>query len=166
MKPFHLKDTRIFVPPYMKDLQEMINTTKERSVDISNGLNGIILGNKVLTPYQFKESFIAKKDDKNLVLTYEKTDKWGISYFLLPNPIPCEPLRFRHKPIHQDTYLFRVWKQVHMCIPFAVSNGKGMYGLDSPDQFTPVFDRHGHLIGINSGVFCDKLLCIPIQELV
>lgn len=166
MKAFHLKDTRTFVPPYMRGLEELVITTKERSVDLAHGVRGFVIGNKVLAPFQFAESIVATKENHKLVLTFEKTDKWGISHFLLPFNLPCEPLHFRHKPLHQDSYLFRVYRHVTLCTPFPVSDKKGKYGLDAPDQFGPVYDRHGHIIGINSGVFCEKLLCIPIQELV
>ena len=166
MKAFHLKDTRIFLPPYKGNLEEMLSVTKERSIELSHGVRGFILGNKVVTPYQYKISMIASKDGHDIVLTYEKTDRWGVSHFLLPYPIPCEPLHFRHEKIHKDSYLFRVYTLVTLCHGFAVSDKKGEYRLEQPDQFCPVFDRHGHLIGINTGVYCDKLLCIPIQELV
>jgi len=166
MKAFHLNDIRVHLPPYKGVLDEILSVTKERSVDLSHGVRGFILGQKVLTPYQFKESFIASKDGHNIVLTYEKTDKWGISHFLLPYPIPVEPLHFRHEKIHKDSYLFRVYRHVTLCSAYAVSENQGNYGLEAPDQFSPVFDRHGHIIGINSGVYCDKLLCIPIQEVV
>lgn len=166
MKAFHLKDVRTYLPPYTRELEDMLSVTHERSVELSHGVRGFILGQKVVTPFQYRESIIASKDGHNIVLTYEKTDKWGVSHFLLPYPIPAEPLHFRHEKIHKDSYLFRVYLQVTLCHAFAVQDQKGSYGLDAPDQFCPVFDRHGHLIGINSGVFCDKLLCIPIQELV
>ena len=166
MKPFHLKDIRTFLPPYKDKLEEMLSVTRERSVELSHGVRGFILGQKVLTPYQYSESFIATKDGHNIVLTYEKTNKFGVSYFLLPYPIPVEPLHFRHEPLHNDSFIFRVYRHIIMCKAHKVSSGTGKYGLDAPDQFCPVFDRHSHLIGINSGVFCDKLLCIPIQELV
>jgi hypothetical protein len=166
MKPFHLKEIRMYFPPLSKELEEMLSVTKERSVELSHGVRGFILGQHVLAPHAFQQSCIAKKDGQNIVLTFEKTDNMGVTHFLMPYDIPCEPLHFRHEKIHHDTFLFRVYNQVRLCHPFAVQDGKGEYGLDAPDQFCPVFDRHGHLIGINSGVFCDKLLCIPIQELV
>ena len=165
MKAFHLKDVRTFLPPYKPSLATMLEVTKERSVDLSHGIRGFILGNKVLAPHSFQESFVASKDGHNIVLTFEKVDKWGISHFILPFSIPVEPLHFRKERIHKGTYFFRVYRHIMLCSGFAVTARKGMYGLDAPDQFCPVFDRFGHLIGINSGVFCNTLLCIPIQEI-
>jgi len=166
MKAFHLNDKRKFLPPYSKELEQMVEVTRERSIDLSHGVVGFILGNKVLAPFAFDQSMIASKDGHDIVITHEKVDKWGISHFLLPYPIVCEPLHFRHKRIRKDTFLFRVYKQVTLSYPFSVEERQGHYGLDSPDQFCPVFDRHAHLIGINNGVFCEKLLCIPIEHLV
>jgi hypothetical protein len=166
MKPYHLKEVRTFLPPYQKILEDMLSVTRERSIELSHGVRGFIIGQRVIAPYSFQKSFIAKKDGHNIVLTFEKTDRMGVTHFLMPFEIPCEPLRFRHKNIFNDTFLFRVYNRVILCHSFPVRDNKGQYGLDAPDQFCPVFDRHGHLIGINSGVFCDKLLCIPIQELV
>lgn len=166
MKPFHLKHIRTFSTPYSKELSEMLSVTKERSVTFQNGVRGFIVGQHVFAPYHQKESCIVEKEGHKLVLTYVKTDKWGISHFLLPFDIPCEPLHFRHTPIHRDTFLFRVFNQVNLCEKFPVQTGKGQYGLDSLDQFCPVFDRHCHLIGLNNGVFCHQLLCLPIQLLV
>jgi hypothetical protein len=166
MKPFHLRDVRMFLPPYTLVLDTILFVTKERSIELAHGVRGFILGQHVVAPHSFRESLIAEKDGQKIVLTYEKTDKWGVSHYLLPFNLPCEPLHFRHERIHKDSYLFRVYRYITLCHAYGVSAGKGMYCLDAPDQFCPVFDRHGHLIGINSGVFCDKLLCIPIQELV
>jgi hypothetical protein len=166
MKAFHLKDVKTFLPPYKTELAEMLRTTEERSIELSHGVRGFIIGRHVLAPYQYSESFIATKDGFNIVLTYEKTDKWGVSHFLLPYTIPCEPLHFRHEHLHSDTFLFRVYRHVNMCKAYKVINQQGQYGMDAPDQFSPVFDRHCHLVGINTGVFCDRLLCIPIQLLI
>jgi hypothetical protein len=165
MKAFYLKDIKVLPPPYKKEMVEVLSVTKEHSVELAHGVRGFIFGNRVLAPHSFQASLIAQKDGHNIVIQYEKTDKWGISHFILPYSIPCEPLHFRHQKIHSDTFLFRVYDVVTLCSPFSVKDRKGLYGLDSPDQFSPVFDRHGHLIGINSGVFCDKLLCIPIQAI-
>ena len=166
MKPYHLKVVRTFLPPYVNELATMLETTKERSLELSHGVRGFILGKHVLAPYQYNQSMIGSKDGHNIVLTYEKTDKWGISWFLLPFDIPVEPLHFRHERIHSDSFLFRVYRHITLCKKFSLQESKGSYGLEAPDQFCPVFDRHSHLIGINSGVFCDRLLCIPIQELI
>jgi len=166
MKPYHLKDIRNFLPPYKNELAEMLSVTKERSIELSHGVRGFILGQHVLAPHAFNESLIGEKDGQKIVLTYEKTDKWGVSHFLLPFTIPCEPLHFRHEHIHADSFLFRVYRHVTMCKAYKVSTGSGQYGLDAPDQFCPVFDRHAHLVGLNTGVFCDRLLVIPIQLIV
>jgi hypothetical protein len=166
MKPYYLKDVKTFLPPYKNELAEMLRITQERTIELSHGVRGFIIGQHVLTPYQFNQSFIGTKDGFNIVLTYEKTDKWGVSHFLLPYTIPCEPLHFRHEHIHSDSFIFRVYRHVTMCKAYKVHKQQGQYGMDAPDQFSPVFDRHAHLIGINSGVFCDQLLCIPIQELI
>jgi hypothetical protein len=166
MKPYHLKDIRTFLPPYKQDLQNMLEVTRERSIELSHGVRGFILGNKVITPHAFNQSLIASKDGQKIVLTFEKTCKWGVSHFLLPYPIPCEPLHFRHEKLHKDSYLFRVYRHVTLCSAYPVIAGSGQYGLDAPDQFCPVFDRHAHLIGMNTGVFCDRLLCIPIQAII
>jgi hypothetical protein len=166
MKPFHLKDVRTFLPPYKRELANMLEVTQARSIDLACGVRGFILGNKVLAPHSFQESILASKDGHKIALTFEKTDKWGVTQFLLPYPIPLEPLHFRKEKLHKDTFLFRVYRHITMCSAYKVVTGSGMYGLDAPDQFCPVFDRHGHLIGINSGVFCDRLLCIPIQEII
>lgn len=166
MKPYHLKDIKTFLPPYKNELAEMLSVTKERSIDLSHGVRGFIMGQKVLAPYQYHESIIGEKDGFKIVLTYEKTDKWGVSHFLLPYPIPCEPLHFRHEHLHPDSFIFRVYRHVTMCKAYKVTQGSGNYGLDAPDQFAPVYDRHAHLIGINTGVFCERLLCIPIQLIV
>jgi hypothetical protein len=166
MKPFHLRDIRTHLPPYKGVLDVILSVTKERSIELAHGVRGFILGQHVVAPHSFRESLIATKEGHKIVLTYEKTDKWGVSHYLLPYQIPCEPLHFRKERLRSDSYLFRVYRHITLCHAFGVTAGSGMYGLDAPDQFCPVFDRHGHLIGINSGVFCDKLLCIPIQELV
>lgn len=166
MKPYHLKDIRTYSAPYSKELEEMLSVTRERSIELAFGVRGFILGQHVVAPHSFQKSIIAKKDGNDIVLTFDKTDKWGVTHFLLPFPIPCEPLHFRKSKIRTDTFLFRVYDDVKLCSPFAVNAGKGLYGLDKADQFCPVFDRFGHLIGINSGVFCEQLLCIPIQEIV
>ena len=144
----------------------MVKITNERSLELTSGVRGFIIGNKVLTPYQYKKSFVAKKDGKDIVLTFQKTDKWGISHFILPFTVPCDPLSYRKEPLHPDTFMFRVYRHVTLCSPYVITRGKGEYGLDAPDQFCPVFDRHCHIIGIVSGVFCDKLLCIQIQDIV
>lgn len=166
MKPYHLKDVKTFLPPYKTELAEMLRITKERSIELSHGVRGFILGQHVLAPHAYNISLIGEKDGKKIVLTYEKTDKWGVSHYLLPYHIPCEPLHFRHEPLHSDSFLFRVYRHVTMCKAYKVTNGKGEYGLDAPDQFCPVFDRHAHLLGLNTGVFCDRLLCIPIGLIV
>jgi hypothetical protein len=166
MKPYHLKDIKTFLPPYKNEMAEMLSVTQERSIELSHGVRGFIMGQHVLAPHSFHESIIAEKEGHKIVLTYEKTDRWGVSRFLLPYPIPCEPLHFRHEHLHADSFIFRVYRHVTMCKRYKVTTGSGMYGIDAPDQFCPVFDRHAHLIGINSGVFCDRLLCIPIQLLI
>jgi hypothetical protein len=166
MKPFHLKQIRTYLPPYSKELQEMLNITKERTVVFETGVRGFILGNHVLAPHCHKEDAIAEKDGQDIPLMFEKTCKYGISRFLLPYDMPVEPLSFRQRAILKDTFLFRVFNQIHLCSKFTVTTGKGIYGLDSLDQFCPVFDRHAHLIGMNSGIFCKKLICIPVEHLV
>lgn len=166
MKPFHLRDIRTHLPPYKDVLERILSVTNERSIELACGVRGFILGQHVVAPHSFRESFIAKKDGHNIVLTFEKTDKWGVSRFLMPFPIALEPLHFRHAKIRSDTYLFRVYRHITLCHAYGVTAGSGMYEIDAPDQFCPVFDRHGHIIGINSGVFCKRLLCIPIQQLI
>lgn len=166
MKPYHLKDLRTYLPPYKRELAEMLHITRERTVILSHGVHGFILGNKVLAPYHYNESVIGSKDGHDIVLTFQKVDKWGISHFLLPFDMPCEPLHFRHEPLHKDSYFFRVYRHVTLCSGFAVENKKGKYGMDAPDQFCPVFDRKVHLLGIVSGVFRGNLLCVPITEIV
>lgn len=166
MKPYHLRNVRVFKPPYKPELEYMITTTQERSVNLSRGIRGFILGRSVLAPYQYNRSLIARKDEQDIVLTHQKVDRWGISHFSLPFDFPVEPLHFRHERVHPETFLFRVHTHITLCARFPVQNQRGSYGLETPDQFCPVFDRHGHLIGINSGVFCNELLCIPIQHIV
>jgi hypothetical protein len=144
----------------------MLEVTRERAIELSHGVRGFILGNKVVTPYHYNESFIGQKDGHNIVLTYEKTDRWGVSHFILPFPIPCEPLHFRRESLHKDSYLFRVYRHVTLCSGFAITKGGGDYGLDAPDQFCPVYDRHAHLLGMCTGVFCNKLVFVPIQDLI
>jgi len=166
MKAFHLKDVRTFLPPYKENLEYMLTITKERSVTFHNGVRGFIVGNFVLAPFHQSESCIVKKDGHDLVLTYNTTNNWGVSIFLLPFTIPCEPLHYRNKKIDRDTFLFRVFNHITLCSAFAVRNQAGEFGMDAPDQFCPVFDRHGHLIGITNGVFNGKPLCVPIKFLV
>jgi hypothetical protein len=166
MKPYHLKDIKTFLPPYKTELAEMLRTTQERSIELSHGVRGFIIGHHVLTPYQYNQSLIGEKDGHKIVLTFEKTNRWGVSQFLLPYEIPCEPLHFRHEHIHADSFLFRVYRHITLCKGFKLIKGNGMYGLDAPDQFGPIYDRHCHLVGINTGVFCNQLLCIPIELLI
>lgn len=166
MKPFHLKHSTTLLPPYSKELLEMLSVTRSRSINFETGVRGFIAGQHVLAPFCHKEDCTAQKDGKDIPLMFEKTDKWGVSHFLMPYIIPVEPLTFRQSLIYKDTFLFRVFNQVHLCYKFPVTTGNGRYGLDKLEQFCPVFDRHAHLIGINTGVFCDKLICIPIQEII
>jgi hypothetical protein len=166
MKAFHLKDIKTFIPPYKEYLENLLTITNERSIDLTDGVRGFIVGRHVLAPHAYQESIIASKDGFKIVLTFEKTCNWGVTHYLLPYEIPCEPLHFRHEHIHSDTFFFRVYRHITMCSAFKVMGGKAWYGLNAPDQFCPVFDRHGHLIGMNTGVFGEHLLCIPIQLLI
>lgn len=166
MKPFYLKDIRSYQDGYKAELLSMIETTIERRVHFADGSRGFIIGDFVYAPFHQEKSCVAKKDNKDLVLTFDKIHKFGVAIFKLPFGIPCEPLHFRHAKIHKDTFLFRVFDDVTLCRGFSMLSTKGMFEVRQPDHFCPVFDRFGHLIGINAGIFCGERICMHIQELL
>lgn len=166
MKAFYLKPQREIVAPFCKEVEEMLTIESERSIELPNGGIGYILGDRVITPFFYKESCIGRKYDRNIVLTYEKTSVWGISYFKLPFGIPCELLHFRREHIHSDTFFFKVSDDVHLCRGANVQNTRGKFEVNTPADFCPVFDRHAHLVGFNVGLMHDTWLTIKIEEIL
>jgi len=170
MKAFHLKAQREIKAPFCKEVAEMLAVEKEHSIELPlpNGVIGMgyILGEQVIAPFFYRESLVAKKDGHNIVLTYLGTSPWGVSYFNLPFPIICEPLHFRHEPLHTGTFLFKVSDNVQLCIGVNPSTKKGKFEVGVPADFCPVFDRHAHIIGFNVGMIDQRWLTIKIQELL
>jgi len=166
MNPFYLKEVRSYTEPYSKELQSMIDTTQERRVDFADGSRGIIIGEFVYAPFYIDKSCLVKKDDKDIVLTFKGVHKMQVAIFELPFPIIVEPLTFRTKRIQKDSFLFYVFDTVTLCRPFPMTYQQGRFEITKRNHFCPVFDRFGHFIGINAGVFNNERLCIPIQEIL
>jgi hypothetical protein len=166
MKCFHLKSQKELKPPFAREVTEMLAIEKEHSINLPfNGI-GYIIGDRVLAPFFFKENMTAQKDGHNIVLTYENTSVWGVSYFRLPFPIVCEPLHFRHEHLHKDTFFFKVSDDVQFCKGLNISSTKGKFEVGIPADFCPVFDRHAHLVGMNVGLLHNTWLTIKIEELL
>ena len=166
MKAFHIKSTHEIKPPFCKEVTEMLSVEQERSVNLTGGGIGYILGEQVITPFFYKESFVAKKDGHDIVLTYVGTSVWGVSYFNLPFPIVCEPLHFRHESLHSDSFIFKVSDDVQLCKSTKITKEKGKFEVGVPADFCPVFDRHAHLLGFNVGLLRNMWLTVKIQELI
>lgn len=166
MKAFHLKPQQELRPPFSKTLQEMLFIEGQRSVKFKNGGIGYILGEMVIAPFIYQESCIVLKDEHNLVLTYEGTSNWGVSYFKLPYKIPCEPIHFRKQYLHQDTFFFKVSDTIELCSGIGITEKSGKFEIDKPADFCPVFDRHAHLLGFCIGLLHNKPLAVKIEELI
>ena len=166
MKAFHLKSVKEIKPPFCKEIQEMLSVEQERSVNLPSGGIGYILGEQVITPFFYKQDMIAQKDGHDIVLTFVSTSVWGVSYFKLPFPIVCEPLHFRHEPLHRDSFLFKVSDDVQLCKGVNVTKKQGKFEVGVPADFCPVFDRHAHLLGFNVGLLHNMWLTIKVQELI
>lgn len=166
MKAFHLKPQQELKAPFSKDITEMLFVEQQRSVRFANGGVGYILNEMVIAPFIYRESCIAVKDEQNIVLAYEGTSNWGVSYFKLPFPVPCEPIHFRKEYLHTDSYFFKVSDDVQLCHGVAVVNKSGKFEINMPADFCPVFDRHAHLLGFCIGLLHDKHIAVKIEELL
>ena len=166
MKPYYLKEILTYKESNCTEVQTMIETTSERSILLPCGVRGIIIGATVLAPFYHNKTIVAQKDNKDIVLTFKETNRWGLAVLNLPFNIPCEPLSFRHTKIHKDTFLFWVFDYVTMCRGFSMEEIQGKFEISHPNHFCPVFDRFGHIIGICAGVFRGERVCIPIQALL
>ena len=166
MKALHLHTVRELVEPFCKEVAEMLTIEQERSIELPNGGIGYILGDRVIAPFFYRESCMGRKYDRNVVLTYETTSCWGISYFKLPFGIPCELLTFRHESIHKDTFFFKVSDDVQLCRGSAITKESGRFELKVPADFCPVFDRHTHLLGFNIGLLKETLIMVRINEIL
>lgn len=166
MKALHLHLMKEIKSPFCKEVEEMLTIEQERSIELPDGGIGYILGDKVIAPFFYNKTCMGRKYDRNIVLTYEKTSVWGISYFKLPFGIPCELLTFRHEHIHKDTFFFKVSDNVELCRASVVTREQGRFELICPADFSPVFDRHCHLLGFNVGLLKDTRLFINIKEII
>lgn len=166
MKPYYLHDMRSYKPPFGTELQLMTDTTAEHRVVFDDGASGFVFGDIVFAPFYKKGDCIVKKDGHSLVLTYKEMNRFGVVIYKMPFELPCEPLSFRKRKIHKDTFLFRVTNCVTMCRAFPMLYQEGKFEINQPDHFCPVFDRFGHLIGINAGLFCKERICIPVHLLL
>lgn len=166
MRTFYIKDIKSFCGEYTPKLQSMIDTTSERTVIFADGTRGFIIDNFVYAPFYITRSCIAQKDGKDIVLSYRGPHRMGLSVFQLPFDIPCEHLTFRHEKIDRETYLFRVFNKITLCQYFQMRGNQGDLDVSKAHYFCPVFDRHGHFIGINSGLFRGQRICVPIQDIL
>lgn len=166
MKALHLHLMRELKSPVCKEVEEMLTIEQERSIELPDGGIGYILGDRVIAPFFYKKSCIGRKYDRNVVLTYETTSPWGISYFKLPFGIPCELLHFRREHLHADTFFFKVSDNVELCRASAVNREQGRFELKCPADFAPVFDRHTHLLGFNIGLLKETRLFVHIKEIL
>lgn len=166
MKPYYLHDIRTYSEPYGKELQEIAFITQQHSVVFDDGLSGFIFGDIVIAPFYKRGDCIVQKDGHAVVLTFQGTNRFGVTLYKLPFSIPVENLAFRHEKVTKDTFLFRACENITLCRAFSMLKLEGRFEITHASHFCPVFDRHAHLIGINVGVFNNERICIPIQLLL
>jgi len=95
--------------------------------------------------------------------------KFNYSLFYIANTPVQETMTFRREPVMSDTFLFRIDVSnlaMSVCTPKSVTDEKSItLRYDHVSNFLPVFDRHGHFVGISLGCFGKDFVCADSFEL-
>lgn len=174
MRYYTLKDVAMVVPPFKNTLEQIWQEHRSRCVEFDSGEVGFLITPHLAVASKH-EAKLGKQCEVQLsdetrsdARCLGETKIFGIGACYVKHTIEVETLRFRSKPCRLDTFIFRldpannairIAKFVLHDMPY-----KPRVDYKESSDFLPVFDRHGHFIGVTIGKHDGILVCIDGHE--